>query len=120
MVIVFEGRDAAGKGGTIKAITERVSPRVFRLVALPAPASAIECEAGSTVPDEDSYLPEEPPSDLGAIETQEEAAQAAAMTGEFYGLFPDQAEAEPPSTNHVPSPGMPRRRSDTAHHEALA
>jgi len=37
IIIVFEGRDAAGKGGTIKAITERVSPRVFRLVALPAP-----------------------------------------------------------------------------------
>jgi polyphosphate kinase len=35
--VVFEGRDTAGKGGTIKAITERVSPRVFRLVALPAP-----------------------------------------------------------------------------------
>jgi polyphosphate kinase len=37
-IIVFEGRDAAGKGGTIKAIMERVSPRVFRLVALPAPS----------------------------------------------------------------------------------
>ncbi len=37
VIIVFEGRDAAGKGGTIKAITERVSPRVFRIVALPAP-----------------------------------------------------------------------------------
>jgi polyphosphate kinase len=37
-IVVFEGRDAAGKGGTIKAITERVSPRVFRLVALPAPS----------------------------------------------------------------------------------
>ena len=36
--VVFEGRDGAGKGGTIKAITERVSPRVFRLVALPAPS----------------------------------------------------------------------------------
>jgi len=36
--IVFEGRDTAGKGGTIKAITERVSPRVFRVVALPAPS----------------------------------------------------------------------------------
>ena len=35
--IVFEGRDGAGKGGTIKAITERVSPRVFRIIALPAP-----------------------------------------------------------------------------------
>ena len=37
IIIIFEGRDAAGKGGTIKAITEKVSPRVFRLVALPAP-----------------------------------------------------------------------------------
>jgi polyphosphate kinase 2 len=37
-IIVFEGRDAAGKGGTIKAITERVSPRVFRVVALPSPS----------------------------------------------------------------------------------
>ncbi|MEX3809991.1 polyphosphate kinase 2 [Paraburkholderia sp. BR13439] len=36
--IVFEGRDGAGKGGTIKAMTERVSPRVFRVVALPAPS----------------------------------------------------------------------------------
>src|SRR4051812_36305462 len=35
--VLFEGRDAAGKGGTIKRITERVSPRVFRVVALPAP-----------------------------------------------------------------------------------
>ena len=38
VVILFEGRDAAGKGGTIKAITEKVSPRVFRTVALPAPS----------------------------------------------------------------------------------
>jgi polyphosphate kinase len=38
IMVVFEGRDAAGKGGTIRAITERVSPRIFRLVALPAPA----------------------------------------------------------------------------------
>jgi polyphosphate kinase 2 len=37
VIIIFEGRDAAGKGGIIKAITERVSPRVFRVVALPAP-----------------------------------------------------------------------------------
>jgi polyphosphate kinase len=37
LCVVFEGRDGAGKGGVIKAITERVSPRVFRLVALPAP-----------------------------------------------------------------------------------
>ena len=38
VVVVFEGRDAAGKGGTIKAIVERISPRVFRVVALPAPS----------------------------------------------------------------------------------
>lgn len=38
IIIVFEGRDGAGKGGTIKAITERVSPRVFRVIALPAPS----------------------------------------------------------------------------------
>src|SRR5215472_13419376 len=37
IIVVFEGRDAAGKGGVIKCITERVSPRVFRIVALPAP-----------------------------------------------------------------------------------
>lgn len=38
VIVVFEGRDAAGKGGTIRAIAERVSPRVFRVVALPAPS----------------------------------------------------------------------------------
>ncbi len=38
VIIIFEGRDGAGKGGTIRAITERVSPRVFRVVALPAPS----------------------------------------------------------------------------------
>jgi len=38
VILIFEGRDAAGKGGTIKAITERVSPRVFRVIALPAPS----------------------------------------------------------------------------------
>jgi polyphosphate kinase 2 len=38
VILIFEGRDAAGKGGTIKALTERVSPRVFRVVALPAPS----------------------------------------------------------------------------------
>jgi polyphosphate kinase 2 len=38
IIIVFEGRDAAGKGGTIRAITERVSPRIFRVAALPAPS----------------------------------------------------------------------------------
>ena len=37
-IVVFEGRDTAGKGGTIKALTERVSPRVFRVIALPAPS----------------------------------------------------------------------------------
>jgi polyphosphate kinase len=38
VIVIFEGRDAAGKGGTIRAITERVSPRVFRVVAMPAPS----------------------------------------------------------------------------------
>src|SRR3954451_9673150 len=38
-IIVFEGRDAAGKGGTIRALTEKLSPRVFRVAALPAPSS---------------------------------------------------------------------------------
>src|SRR6186713_1102812 len=38
VIILFEGRDAAGKGGTIRALTERVSPRVFRTIALPAPS----------------------------------------------------------------------------------
>jgi len=39
IIVIFEGRDAAGKGGVIKAITERVSPRVFRVIALPAPSN---------------------------------------------------------------------------------
>src|SRR6476660_6964476 len=38
IIVLFEGRDAAGKGGTIRAMTERVSPRTFRIVALPAPS----------------------------------------------------------------------------------
>ena len=38
IIVVFEGRDGAGKGGTIRALTERVSPRVFRTIALPAPS----------------------------------------------------------------------------------
>src|SRR5262245_59212399 len=38
VVVLFEGRDGAGKGGTIRALTERVSPRTFRVVALPAPS----------------------------------------------------------------------------------
>jgi polyphosphate kinase 2 (PPK2 family) len=38
IIVVFEGRNAAGKWGTIRAITERVSPRIFRLVALPTPS----------------------------------------------------------------------------------
>ncbi len=44
IIIVFEGRDAAGKGGTIRALTERVSPRVFRVVALPAPSDREKSE----------------------------------------------------------------------------
>jgi polyphosphate kinase 2 len=44
VMVVLEGRDAAGKGGTIKAITERVSPRIFRVVALPAPSDREKSE----------------------------------------------------------------------------
>jgi polyphosphate kinase len=44
IILLFEGRDAAGKGGIIKAITERVSPRVFRVVALPAPSDREKSE----------------------------------------------------------------------------
>jgi len=44
VIVVFEGRDGAGKGGTIRAITERVSPRIFRLVALPAPSDREKTE----------------------------------------------------------------------------
>jgi polyphosphate kinase 2 len=44
MIVVFEGRDTAGKGGTIRALTERVSPRIFRVVALPAPSDREKSE----------------------------------------------------------------------------
>src|SRR6516225_7842561 len=44
VIVVFEGCDAAGKGGTIKRITDRVSPRVFRVVALPAPTEREKSE----------------------------------------------------------------------------
>jgi polyphosphate kinase len=44
VIIVFEGRDAAGKGGTIKCIVDRVSPRVFRVVALPKPTEREKTE----------------------------------------------------------------------------
>jgi polyphosphate kinase 2 (PPK2 family) len=48
VIIVFEGRDAAGKGGTVKAITERVSPRIFRVIALPAPSDRTASGTSST------------------------------------------------------------------------
>ena len=48
IIVVFEGRDAAGKGGVIKRITERVSPRVFRVVALPAPPSSMPTSISSS------------------------------------------------------------------------
>jgi len=44
IIVLFEGRDGAGKGGTIKAITERVSPRVFRVMALPAPSDRVKTQ----------------------------------------------------------------------------
>jgi len=45
VIVVFEGRDGAGKGGTIRAITERLSPRVFRVIALPAPSDREKTQA---------------------------------------------------------------------------
>ena len=48
VIIAFEGRDTAGKGGTIRAITERVSPRVFRIVALPSPTERQKTQIVST------------------------------------------------------------------------
>lgn len=55
--IVFEGRDGAAKGGTIKAITERVSPRVFRVVALPAPTDKEKASSTSSATCLISLLP---------------------------------------------------------------
>ena len=58
--IVFEGRDGAGKGGVIKAITERVSPRVFRVVALPAPprvAATMTLQSNASEGSNDSRMP---------------------------------------------------------------
>ena len=46
--ILFEGRDGAGKGGTIKAMTDRVSPRIFRVVALPAPTEREKSQSMSS------------------------------------------------------------------------
>jgi polyphosphate kinase 2 (PPK2 family) len=56
VVVVFEGRDAAGKGGAIKAITERVSPRVFRVAALPAPSDREKSQLYLQI-----YVPISPP-----------------------------------------------------------
>ena len=90
-----------------------------QLVALPAPANPLDAESTSALP-EASYVPEEAPGDPGAAETPEEAAEAAAMTGEFYDLFPEEQDVAPPPAYHPPAPQMPRRRSDTAHQEAPA
>ena len=54
--ILFEGRDGAGKGGTIKAMTERVSPRIFRVVALPAPTEREKSQMYAQ-----RYIPHYPP-----------------------------------------------------------
>lgn len=91
-----------------------------QLVAVPAPTIGIESEPVNIPVEEDAYLPEEAPGDPGAIKTPEEAAEAAAMSGEFYGLFPKEPEPAPRPAHHPPAPQMPRRRSDTAHDEALA
>src|SRR5690348_3364452 len=58
--IVFEGRDGAGKGGTIKAITERVSPRIFCVVALPAPTEREKSQMYVQ-----RYIPHLPAAEIG-------------------------------------------------------
>ncbi len=63
--VVFEGRDTAGKGGVIKAITERVSPRVFRVVALPAPTEREKSQMYVQ-----RYLPHLPPAERSSSSTE--------------------------------------------------
>ncbi len=62
--VVFEGRDGAGKGGTIKAITERVSPRIFRVIALPAPTDREKSQMYVQ-----RYLPHLPPRERSSSST---------------------------------------------------
>ncbi len=92
------------------------------LVALPEPAIPLEPESISAIPEEALSITEEPATDPAVMDAQEEASEAAAMAGEFYGLFSEQNDTDqPPASNPLPpgnnppSPAMPRRRSE-AHH----
>jgi hypothetical protein len=76
-----------------------------QLVALPRAANPLDAESTSALPEEDSSLPEEAPADPGTDETPEEAAEAAAMTGQFYGLFPEEQEITPHL--RIPCPTCP-------------
>ncbi len=89
-----------------------------QLLALPA-ASPANHQSTDAVP-EDSCLLEDPVvTDPAVIEVEEEASDAESMTGEFYGLFPEQVDTEPGPTTSASRNAMPRRRSE-AHHQALA
>lgn len=90
-----------------------------QLVAPAASADPMEAESIRAIAEEDSGIIEEPPPDPVIMDGQEEASEAAAMTGEFYGLFPEPYEPEPAPVN-TPAASMPRRRSDAAHQQALA
>ena len=90
-----------------------------QLVALPAPASPGEHESTTAIPEEDHCVSEEPTTDSAVMDAQEEASEATEMSGEFYGLFSEQYDTEPPPATSAPQTGMPRRRSEE-HHQALA
>jgi hypothetical protein len=90
-----------------------------QLVALPAPASPREHESTNEIPEQDACMTEEPRTDCTEVGAAEEASEAAEMSGEFYGLFPEEFHTEPVPVTSAPQAGMPRRRSE-AHHQALA
>jgi len=97
--IVFEGRDGAGKGGTIKALTERVSPRVFRVIALPAPSDREKSQmyaqrylphlpaAGEVVIFDRSWYNRAGVERVMGFCTEEQAAQFLTMTPHFETLM---------------------------------
>ena len=90
-----------------------------QLVASPAAASSVNDESSDAIAEEDSCMTEEPTTDPAVIDAAEEISEATAMTGEFYGLFPEQFDTESAPASSAPQTGMPRRRSE-AHHQALA
>ena len=119
--IVFEGRDGAGKGGTIKAITERVSPRVFRVMALPAPTEREKTQmyaqrylphlpaAGEVVIFDRSWYNRAGVERVMGFCSDEQADKFLAVTPLFERMMVDGVEW-PPQPSHRLDPG-PRRLS---------